>query len=105
MKLKLTLMLQLFLTVIFILITSSTCYATPGPFGWNTFLSQLVDFARGPIAHSLTVIGLVVLGIMLILDPQPGIIRKIVVILFGLLIIATSLNITDFFGIAPGLAF
>ena len=105
MKLKETLMLQLFLMVIFILIITSTCYATPGPIGASTFLSQIVNLVRGQIAYSLALIGLVTLGIMLILDPQPGIIRKIIVILFGLLVIATSSNITNFFQITPGISF
>ena len=105
MKLIETLMLEFFLIVICILVISSTCYATPGPIGASTFLSQIVALVRGQIAYSLALIGLVTLGIMLILDPQPGIIRKIIVILFGLLVIATSSNITNFFNITPGLAF
>jgi type IV secretory pathway VirB2 component (pilin) len=91
--------------VVVIVLLPSSALATPGPFGWNNYLSQIVDFARGPIAYTFSTIGLILLAMALIFEPRPGIIRKIIIILFGLLIIATSLNITSFFGLTPGLAF
>jgi type IV secretory pathway VirB2 component (pilin) len=105
MKKRIRIIISTTSSVVVPVLLPSNAFATSGPFGMSPYLSKLVDFARGPFAHSFAVIGLVGLGIMLILDPQPGIVRKIVVILFGLLIIATSLNITNFFNITPGLNF
>lgn len=98
------LLLNIVIVAVVLTIATPAFAGTSGaPMPWEGPLKRLIESFTGPVAQSLMVLAVILLGLGLAFSDGGGFTRKVLNVLFGLsLAAAGSSFILDFFGFAAG---